>query len=515
MNQETHVTPAYDPLPPRPAVRDPLRRIMLSAAVAISGTMAASGYAQEGVQLPDLGSGEGRVLSHEEERQFPLEFERTLRAQGLLIDDPIVRTYFEDMGHRLASFSDRRGGEFHFYVLKIPGINAFAAPAGVVGLNAGLILRADNEHEVAGVLAHEVAHVTQNHLLRGMEEAQRVSIPIMLATLGAVVAGGMAGGMSGDAVQGLLAGGMGLAHQMQINYTRQNEAEADRIGIHLMARAGFDPKGMAAFFDTLNRFTRAMGDGPPEYLRTHPLTVGRLAEARERAEQIAVGEIRDEVEFHFAQARLEVLMEAQPDNAARKFRTRLEEETGHEPANRYGLALALIRSARTEAAGEQLAWLLDHDPDRQLFRLLEAELLLSQDRVDESLAVLESLHRAYGSSRVIALSYAEALLHDDDPERARRATELLRRQARLSPGDMYITGLLARAANRAGDEVRAAEAVAENYYLRGGLSQAIEQLERVARRDDLDYYQRARISARLNELRAMRAREGRTERVSG
>lgn len=492
-----------------------VRRLAIAAAVATAGMLSAGGQAQDGVRLPDMGGGDGRVLSHEEEREFPLEFERALRAQGLLIDDPIVRTYFEDMGHRLASFSDRRGRDFHFFVLRIPGINAFAAPAGVVGINAGLILHAENEHEVAGVLAHEVAHVTQNHLSRGVEEAQRVSVPLMLATLGAVVAGGLAGGMSGDAVQGLMAGGLGLAQQLQINYTRQNEAEADRIGIGLMARAGYDPTGMAAFFDTLNRYSRAMGDGPPEYLRTHPLTVGRLAEARERAERLQPAGSREDTGFHFAQARLRVLMEHQPEKAVHHFRTRLDEGSGPEDATRYGLALALIRSARLDAAGEQVNWLLEEDPERQIYRLLHAELLLNRNQVEDSLAELESLHHAYGSSRVITLSYAEALLHEDHPERAQQAAELLRRQARLSPGDIYITDLLARAANRAGDEIRAAEAVAENYYLRGGLKQAIEQLERVARREDLDYYQRARINARLNELRAQRARQGRNEQRSG
>src|SRR6056297_2480906 len=241
--------------------------------------------AQEGVRLPDLGSS-GQVLPPDEARTFPNEFRNFMISQDMLVDDPIVQSYFDEMGYRLVMHSSGRSQNFHFHVLKIPGINAFAAPAGVVALNAGLILAARSADEVAGVLAHEVSHVTQNHLSRGIEESQRISLPVMLATLGLVMAGGLAGGMDGETAQGILAAGMGISQQSQINYTRQNEAEADRIGIQLLAKAGYDPAGMADFFSTLNRWVRSQGAGPPEYLRTHPLTVSRVAEARQRTEQM-------------------------------------------------------------------------------------------------------------------------------------------------------------------------------------------------------------------------------------
>ncbi|MEM1081177.1 MAG: M48 family metalloprotease, partial [Pseudomonadota bacterium] len=192
----------------------------------------APALAQQSIELPDMG-GTGVVLGTEEESTFPRDFELYMRAQDALIEDPIVTNYFNEMGFRLVMHSDGRNRDFYFHVLRVPGINAFAAPAGVIGLNAGLILAARSADEVAGVVAHEISHVTQNHLSRRMEEQQRVSLPLMLATMGMVIAGGLAGGMDGDAAQGLIAGGMGLAQQAQINYTRQNESEADRIGIQL------------------------------------------------------------------------------------------------------------------------------------------------------------------------------------------------------------------------------------------------------------------------------------------
>lgn len=461
--------------------------------------------AQEGVQLPDLGSS-GEVLPPDEARTFPSDFRNFMRAQGMLVDDPVVDSYFTEMGYNLVMHSSARAQDFHFHVLKIPGINAFAAPAGVVALNAGMVLAAESADEVAGVLAHEVSHVTQKHLSRGLEEQQRVSLPVMLATLGLVMVGGMAGGMDAETAQGILAAGTGLSQQAQINYTRQNESEADRIGIQLLARAGYDPTGMADFFSTLNRWARSQGAGPPEYLRTHPLTVSRVAEARDRAERYSKPAGTGDDRFDFVQARLRSIMAEHPDQAMTYFEQRLEDQAGNEAAARYGLALTLIEARRTQRAGEHVAWLLEREPDDQLFRMLYGDLLLAENRTQEALEEFESLHLAYGQSTMVALAYANALLRTEDPDAAARASDILQQQLRRNLDDTRITELLAHAADRAGDPVRAAEAVAANYYQRGGLPQAIEQLERVLERDDLDYYERARITSKLDRMRVERLR---------
>jgi len=461
--------------------------------------------AQEGVQLPDLGSS-GDVLPPDEARTFPNDFRNYMSSQGMLVEDPIIQAYFTEMGYRLVMHSSGRSQDFHFHVLKVPGINAFAAPAGVVALNAGLVLAAESADEVAGVVAHEISHVTQNHLSRGLEEQQRVSLPVMLATLGLVMVGSMAGGLDGNTAQGLLAAGSGLSQQAQINYTRQNEAEADRIGIQLLARAGYDPTGMADFFSTLNRWVRSQGAGPPEYLRTHPLTISRVAEARDRARQYTMPNRSRDDQFDFVQARLRVLMAEHPDKAIEYFDLRLDNSNGNEAANRYGLAMALIDARRTRRAAEHVSWLLESDPDDQLFRLLRGEMLLAQKKTDEALEEFEALHQAYGQSTMIALAYVNALLRGAGTSNASKAVNILQNQLRRNPDDPRITELLAHAADQAGDPVRAAEAVATNYYQRGGLPQAIEQLQRVLDREDLDYYDRARISAKLDRMRVERLR---------
>lgn len=473
--------------------------------------VAAPAVARQSVRLPDLGGTSTQVMSREELESFPREFEQYMRANELLVEDPLVRDFIRDMGYRLVSHSDRAEGEFHFLVLDEPSINAFAAPAGVIGLHTGLILTARDQNELAGVVAHEIAHVTQDHLARGLENSQQVSLPTLLATLGLALAAG-ASGAGGDASQAILMGGMSLAQQFQISHTRQSEAEADRIGIALLARGGYEPEGMTRFFERLQSISRAMGDGPPEYLRTHPLNVNRIAEARTRAERFEPRDPRDGTWFHFVQARLRALV-TDVGSAERWFRARLDGDTeAPVEAVRYGLALTLLRDRRLEAARGEVERLLEADPDRQLYRLLDADLMLAEGRVAESLTVLRSLYLQYPGNRLITTQYAQALMHERDGERARRASEILRGYLRQHPDDVRMTELYARAADRAGQSVRAAEALAESYYMRGGLHEAIVQLERVTERDDLDYYQRSRISARLNELRAERMRLSSRER---
>ena len=460
--------------------------------------------AQQGARLPDMGSTTTRVLSPEQERTFARDFERFLRANNLLIEDPLITDYFNEMGFRLVSYSSRSNAPFRFFVIRDPSINAFAAPAGVIGLHSGLILTAHTEAEVAGVVAHEIAHITQDHLARAMEAQQATSLPTMLATLALAIAAGAAG--SADASQAVLMSGMGLAQQFAINHTRQSEAEADRVGIGLLAAAGYDPHGMAAFFERLNIASRAMGQGPPEYLRTHPLTVNRVAEARSRAEAMNVRGVREDNRFYFAQARLRVQMSQSADQSIDWFRLRLTQGDRPAEAMRYGLILALIQARRFEEARAELEELLEPDPDVQLYRLLEAELLLAEGKADQAVESLATLYRLFPGSRQVTTQYARALMHGDKPERAARAATIIRAHLRDHPHDLSMTELLAQAADRSGDNVRATEALAESYYLRGGIAEAIEQLEKVLERDDLDFYQRARINARLNELRTLHLR---------
>jgi predicted Zn-dependent protease len=323
----------------------------------------------------------------------------------------------------------------------------------------------------------------------------------------------LAGGGSGDAIAGAMMSGQAMAQQAYINFTRANETEADRIGITTLSLAGYDPEGMADFFERLNRITRVAGEGPPEFLRTHPVNVNRIAEAKNRAANMAAPEAHSELPFFLMQARIRALVEDKPDDAITWFRNELRDplDADRSEAYRYGLAIALQRKREFTEARVLMDELLARDPDRLAFVLQMADLQMDSGEDTEAIATLADLNAAFPGNHAISMAYSDALLKDGDPERAAIASRVLRQQILHQKEDPAMYELYARASSIAGDEVRSSEAMAEAYFRRGGVKEAIEQLEMLSRRDDLDYYQRARVTARLEEMRLILGEFGEEE----
>ncbi|RYD15352.1 MAG: tetratricopeptide repeat protein [Lysobacteraceae bacterium] len=239
------------------------------------------------VRLPDIGSSAAAIMSPQELREYGLGLLQQLRAYDLVLEDPLVADYVNSLGYRLVASSGRDDSVFTFVALRDPGINAFAAPGGLIGINAGLLTAMRSEQELAGVVAHEIAHVQQQHILRAFEDQKKMSIPIMLGMLGVMIA---ASGRTDDAAAAAMITGTSLMQQRQIDFTRSEEAEADRIGIQTLARAGYDPGAMAGAFSALQKVMRVNGIDVPEFLRSHPLDTRRIAEARARAAQLGCPE---------------------------------------------------------------------------------------------------------------------------------------------------------------------------------------------------------------------------------
>jgi predicted Zn-dependent protease len=487
----------------------PLTRLALTLLTA--GTSLVCVAQNEQMKLPDMGASADTFLSRAEETEYARALVRQMRAYEVLNEDPMISDFFKDMGFRLASNSDKPNKDFTFVVLDLPVINAFAAPGGVIALYSGLILAADDENEVAGVLSHEIAHITQQHLYRAIENQKEASIPIMLAMLGLI----LVGGGSGEAIQGALMGGQAASIQAQIYFTRQNEYEADRIGISTLSRAGYDPAGMAEFFEKMGKLTRAMGEGPDEYLRTHPVTVNRISEAMNRAQSMPepTRKPSDGRDFYLVQARLRALTTDSPDEALEWFNHRLERaDVGQLESDAlfYGSAIAYQQKGDYEEARKLLQNLIDRDP-HVAYELQLAEGDLEAGRDNQAIDRLAGLYGTFPGNHAISMQYAEALLKNQDPEQAEIAARVLRQQLRIRSDDPILYELYARSANIAGNSVRAREAIAESYYLRGSIHEAAMQLQSLADSGDLDYYQRARITARINELRLELAKMGKED----
>ena len=257
----------------------------LIALLATVAVLASAPPAAAEIRLPDIGSPADAVLPRTEEARLGRSIMRAIRREGDIIDDPEVTEYIQSIGHRLAAHANDGDYEFYFFVVDDPSINAFALPGGYIGVHTGLIEATRNENELAGVLAHEIAHVTKRHIARAVHANQRAGLLNLATMLGAILAAAAADA-GGEGVQAAVMTGQALSVQNRIDFTRANEYEADRFGVQIMAAAGYDPNGMADFFAVMSREAGPSAARVPEFLRTHPVTSNRIAETRGRASRL-------------------------------------------------------------------------------------------------------------------------------------------------------------------------------------------------------------------------------------
>lgn len=457
------------------------------------------------IALPEMGSSAAEILTPEEENRYGRQMFYEYRRLGYVVDDPMLSDYIDRLGYRLVAHSERPEQDFTFFIVRSNDINAFAAPGGFVGVNAGLMYLAQREDELAAVMGHEVAHVTQRHLVRAYEKMQKSTLPIALAMLGALVA---TRNTSGDATQAILASGIGAMQQQQINFTRHNEYEADRIGIGILHRTGFAPVAAADFFKRLANESRANGEGPPPYLRTHPVTITRVSEAHERATRLVREEPLaeaiyqpDDALFALMKHRARVLSADAPAILVQDYRRELKNaaEAARIPLQ-YGLGMALSRAAEHTEAVRTLTTLADARPGHVPFEVALAQALVAGGRHAEAAKRLAPLHETWPDSAPITIAYAEALTASADPAKGRQAAGVLRPLVNKRGGDPTLQLAFARANELAGDEDRALEAHAEVALFTGRPFDAMEQLKRLLDRPSVSYYQRARVEARIAEI---------------
>ena len=451
-----------------------------------------------GSDLPDIGDSSGSLISPTQEMELGEEFMRSVRAQATLITDPDIEGYISQLGARLVANSDAPAYPFTFFVVDNPEINAFAGPGGYIGVHTGLILAAENESELAGVMAHEIAHVTQRHLLRAYESANQMSLPTAAGMIAAILLG--IAGSNPEAGIAAMSAIQGASIQQQLNFTRANEREADRIGIQTLAHSGIDPYGMPTFFERLQQSTRLYGNNYPEFLLTHPVTSDRIAESMARAESFGHGKEVDTRDFQLIRARIRALGAENPPEVLKYFQAAAKKPDAG-PATRYGLALALWRNTDYSAAMKQLQALLDKDPDRKIYRSTLARLELDSGQTDKALKLYEDTLKLYPGDLVVGQYYTSALIQAGKAAEAREQAMRMLRDKRARNAEIYE--LWAKAASIAGPAWETNVASAEAYYLYGNLHFAIDQLNKALAYKGLSDYEQARIEARLKEFKQM------------
>jgi predicted Zn-dependent protease len=466
-----------------------VKTLSLLLAVAVLGNAAAA----PNDELPDFGSPADVALSKNREVQLGRGVMLQLRNASVIVDDAQLTEYIGTLGSQLASNANNGDLDFNFFFVNDNQINAFALPGGFIGVNAGLLLATDNENELAGVLAHEVSHVTQRHIARAMYDNQRTSIMSMATMLAALLLGA-ASDMSGDAMTGVVTASQAMAAQRQINFTRSNEHEADRVGMEVLSSAGFDPNAMSTFFEKLSKRYGGQQQYVPAILQTHPVTTERVGEARARARQLPAATRPDSAGYILAKARLQVLTAPTREAAFALFKDKAASKL---PGDRYGLALSSMRMSLNDNAERLFRELIAEDRTVIAYRIGQAEALMASGSTESALKLYKDAVRLFPRNVPLTISYAEALIAAGQPAAAHELLLDLLNNVEPTPEQLR---LIARAANAEGDVGNAYFYMSYYYASIGDLPLAIGQVRMALETPDVHTVDRSRFVARLEQL---------------
>lgn len=446
--------------------------------------------------LPDLGDAAQAVLSSQQERRIGESIMRDIRGSSELLDDAEVADYLNSLGARLVANSEDPARSFEFFVVKDATLNAFALPGGFIGVHTGLILSAQSESELASVLSHEIAHVTQHHLARMIAGTQKNTITSLAALAVAILASRSNPQVANAAIATVQA----TSIQSQLDYTREHEREADRIGLQTLERSGFDPRAMESFFERLQKYGRLYENNAPVYLRTHPLTTERIADVQNRVESLPYRQVPDSLDFQLVRARVEALQVASTQ-AIKTFQAALKDKKySNETAQHYGLSVALLRVKDYVGAEKELAVARKAVVNYPMFDALSVQI---KSAAGHSHAALDACGRSlkhYPHYRALIYVCAETQLQARLPS---EALSLASEELRARGGDYRLYQLQAEAYAALGKILQQHMALAEAYALSGNLTEAVEQLQIGLKTKDGDFYHSSIAESRLRQLRDM------------
>ena len=444
------------------------------------------------IELPMLGDTSSSMISPQQERALGQQWERLYRSQVPTSSDPLIIDYLEHLLDRLAVHSELQDKHLDLILVKNETLNAFAVPGGVIGVHTGLFNYAQSENQLSAVLSHEMAHLSQRHYARQLEQQKNMSIPFYAGMLASLVLMATSGSNS-DAGLAALASTQAAAIDAQLRFSRQNEQEADRIGLQTMVDAGLDPYAASDMFEEMLRLTR-YGRRPPEFLLTHPVTESRVADARNRAMHYPRKEYDDNIEYQLMRTRIRVRSEETPQMAVKRFKAEVEGESLSADASRYGLALAYTDAQQFDAARAALKPLLEKDPKRVTYQIMASDIEVAARNYDAAVKSLAGLLKQHPGNYPLIMRYSEALMRAGDYQ---QSAAILERYSRERSNDDYVWYMLAEVDGLAGDILGVHEARAEYYILNGVYDRAQIQLRNALKLVKDDFPRRSLLEERL------------------
>jgi predicted Zn-dependent protease len=448
--------------------------------------------------LPDLGDISQEAISPQQERQIGEQSMYQIRADKSYLDDAEIADYLNLLGSSLVMNSSEPGQSFEFFAINDAAINAFAMPGGFIGVNTGLILASQSESELASVLSHEIAHVTQHHLAR-IVSGQKIDSLASIALLAAAI---LSARSNPDAAMATIVGVQAGGIQRHLNFTRLHEQEADRIGLGILQKSGFDSRAMPAFFERLQKATRLLDGNTPTYLRTHPVNNERIADIANRVQQIPYLPVASSLDFHLLRAKLHNLHKS-PQEAVTYFENSLgAQKFGNPDAQRYGLVLALLKSHHLTRAAKEFMPLRKLAQSNAMIATLAGQLRREGAIPDKDITgFYRTASQNFPQHRALIYGYCDVLLLQKSYS---ELVTLLNQQVAAHPNDPHLYELQARTYAALGRNQEEHHALAYFYILHGNLRGSIEQLE-LAKQAGNDFHELSTIETELKHFREIAA----------
>ncbi len=446
--------------------------------------------------LPTFGDSSSGIISMNQERKLGQQFLRSIRSRAPTLDDPVLQDYLEHLTYRLASNSQLKDRRLDLVIIKNATLNAFAAPGGIIGIHHGLFLYAETEHEIASILAHEIAHLSQRHFARQLQQGRKSSVVSLAGLLAGVILAATAGS---DAGMAALTTSQAHTQNQFLKYSREREAEADRVGILTLVEAGMDPRAMAYMFERLQRASRySTGNRIPEFLRTHPVNKSRIADSYNQTRQYPKQTFPLTLEYQIMRVRAGVITSENMPAQIRQLRANLITDNDvMSTVYEYGLALALARDLAFDESHSLLQRLREEHPLNIPFMIAEAETYEMEQKAGRAVELLEAALAINTNNYPLSIKLAEALITDRKPH---AALDILIPITIERPNDEYAWYLLAEAYGLASNVPGVHEARAEFFVLNGNFDQAIKQLGYALPLVRHNFQRSARIRQRQQEI---------------
>ena len=475
-----------------------LSAVLLTSALTMnSGTAMATNT----IELPSLGDTSSGIVSQQQEYDLGRTWLKILRSQTPMIDDAQLKDYLERLVSRLAAASEVSDHRLAPLVIDNSVLNAFAAPGGIIGVNTGLFIYAETEAQFAAVLAHELAHLSQRHYARSVEDARNKSIPTAAAILGSIIIMATAGGDAGAAALTSTVAGL---QSSRLRFSRQFEREADNLGIQTLARAGFDPQAMPAVFEEMNKAHR-YGSRPPEFLLTHPVTENRIADSRARADQLSTQTLKagkGSFDYQLMRIRAASTANKNPHEQIRQFRKELGSGlSSSEELTRYALAISYKKTRQFKPALEQMSILMKNSPDNLYYIMTTAVLEAEGNNGKKALERIDQALKNNPTNYPLLATRAKIFTIEQEHDKARNQ---LLQLSRMRPEDPDIWYDLAEAQGLADDILGLHQSRAEFFFLTGNIDDAINHLQYARKMVGNNFALKSKLDQKLADMYSYR-----------